>query len=64
MNVATDGPLRCALAALPCALAAQQRDAVLKQINEPHPYYFREMYLPAGDHRSGQRDVEPRRQAK
>jgi Tol biopolymer transport system component len=27
-------------------LAAQQRDAVLKQIDEPHPYYFREMYLP------------------
>ncbi len=23
-----------------------QREAVLKQIDEPHPYYFREMYLP------------------
>ena len=23
-----------------------QREPVLKQINEPHPYYFREMYLP------------------
>ena len=23
-----------------------QREAVLKQINVPHPYYFREMYLP------------------
>ena len=23
-----------------------QRDPVLKQIAEPHPYYFREMYLP------------------
>ena len=23
-----------------------QRDPVLKQIDEPHPYYFREMYLP------------------
>ena len=23
-----------------------QRDPVLKQIDVPHPYYFREMYLP------------------
>ncbi len=23
-----------------------QRDPVLKQIDLPHPYYFREMYLP------------------
>ena len=23
-----------------------QREPVLKQIDEPHPYYFREMYLP------------------
>src|SRR5882762_4847258 len=23
-----------------------QREPVLKQINHPHPYYFREMYLP------------------
>src|SRR5882757_4818453 len=23
-----------------------QREPVLKQITEPHPYYFREMYLP------------------
>ena len=23
-----------------------QREAVLKQIDVPHPYYFREMYLP------------------
>ncbi|MDQ2767198.1 MAG: CehA/McbA family metallohydrolase, partial [Gemmatimonadota bacterium] len=30
-----------AAAALPA-----QREAVLKQINVPHPYYFREMYLP------------------
>ncbi len=27
-------------------LMAQQREPVLKQINHPHPYYFREMYLP------------------
>jgi Tol biopolymer transport system component len=27
-------------------LARAQRDPVLKQINEPHAYYFREMYLP------------------
>jgi Tol biopolymer transport system component len=26
--------------------ATAQREAVLKQINEPHAYYFREMYLP------------------
>jgi len=26
--------------------AAAQREPVLKQINEPHAYYFREMYLP------------------
>jgi TolB protein len=25
---------------------AAQREAVLKQVNVPHPYYFREMYLP------------------
>ena len=30
---------------LPCALLAQ-REAVLKQIDLPHPYYYREMYLP------------------
>jgi len=29
--------------AIPCLA---QRDPVLKQIAEPHPYYFREMYLP------------------
>ncbi|HEX4487128.1 MAG TPA: CehA/McbA family metallohydrolase [Terriglobales bacterium] len=28
------------------SLFAQQREAVLKQIDHPHPYYFREMYLP------------------
>jgi Tol biopolymer transport system component len=28
------------------SLFAQQREPVLKQINHPHPYYFREMYLP------------------
>jgi TolB protein len=27
-------------------LATAQRDPVLKQIDVPHPYYFREMYLP------------------
>jgi TolB protein len=26
--------------------ALAQREPVLKQINEPHPYYYREMYLP------------------
>ena len=25
---------------------AQQREPVLKQIAAPHPYYYREMYLP------------------
>ena len=30
-----------------CSLPARaQRDPVLKQIDLPHPYYFREMYLP------------------
>jgi hypothetical protein len=28
------------------ASSLAQREAVLKQIDEPHPYYFREMYLP------------------
>lgn len=40
---------RAALAALafvPLAAAAQQREPVLKQITEPHDYYFREMFLP------------------
>ncbi len=34
------------LALVPAVTAAQQRKPVLKQINEPHDYYFREMYLP------------------
>lgn len=29
-----------------CVSCFAQRDAVLKQIDLPHPYYFREMYLP------------------
>ena len=29
-----------------CGFARAQRDPVLKQIDVPHPYYFREMYLP------------------
>ena len=55
------------LLTLPCALAAllvappadAQRQPVLKQIAVPHPYYFREMYLPQltsvleGKHRAG-----------
>src|SRR5690349_5557845 len=28
------------------SLFAQQREPVLKQITAPHPYYYREMYLP------------------
>src|SRR5215475_8532190 len=28
------------------ALCSAQRAPVLKQIDVPHPYYFREMYLP------------------
>ncbi len=30
----------------PTFTLSAQREAVLKQINVPHPYYFREMYLP------------------
>jgi len=40
---------RTLLAALSFCTAVSlpaQREAVLKQINVPHPYYFREMYLP------------------
>jgi Tol biopolymer transport system component len=29
-----------------CVLCFAQREGVLKQIDLPHPYYFREMYLP------------------
>jgi Tol biopolymer transport system component len=29
-----------------CPLFSQQRELVLKQIDLPHPYYYREMYLP------------------
>src|ERR1700685_1650995 len=29
-----------------CAAAQAQRQPVLKQIDLPHPYYYREMYLP------------------
>ena len=32
------------LTAVPLSIA--QREPVLQQINVPHPYYFREMYLP------------------
>jgi Tol biopolymer transport system component len=46
MNVTTRTLAACALAIIPCALTAQQREGVLKQINEPHPYYYHEMYLP------------------
>jgi len=38
-------PLCLLLATLPPCLHAQ-RDPVLKQISVPHPYYYREMYLP------------------
>ncbi len=38
------GPLLVAIAALGAAPA--QRQPVLPQIDHPHPYYFREMYLP------------------
>jgi hypothetical protein len=31
---------------LSCVACFAQREAVLKQIDLPHPYYFREMYLP------------------
>ena len=34
------------LAALVAQAAQAQRQAVLKQIDVPHNYYFREMYLP------------------
>ena len=34
------------LLALGSALSYAQREPVLKQIDVPHPYYFREMYLP------------------
>ena len=47
---ATAAPLLTLAGALAClsgAPAAQaQRQPVLKQIDVPHPYYFREMYLP------------------
>ncbi|MGA7567807.1 MAG: hypothetical protein WBW53_17265, partial [Terriglobales bacterium] len=29
-----------------CVSCFAQRDPVLKQIDLPHPYYYREMYLP------------------
>ena len=31
---------------LSCVSGFAQREPVLKQIDLPHPYYFREMYLP------------------
>jgi TolB protein len=34
------------LIVLTCASSFAQREPVLKQIDLPHPYYFREMYLP------------------
>ncbi len=35
-----------AICCLASAIAFAQREPVLKQIDVPHPYYFREMYLP------------------
>src|SRR5512135_2121990 len=38
---------RATLALFAASAAARgEREPVLKQINEPHPYYYREMYLP------------------
>src|SRR5438105_15626872 len=36
----------CALLAWCSVFSEAQRDPALKQIDVPHPYYFREMYLP------------------
>lgn len=36
----------CIFILLLCANCLAQREPVLKQIDLPHPYYFREMYLP------------------
>ena len=38
--------LLCVVASLRPSAGAAQRDPVLKQISVPHPYYYREMYLP------------------
>ena len=38
--------LVCAALLAAAPLAAAERLPVLKQIDEPHPYYYREMYLP------------------
>ncbi|HEV7703273.1 MAG TPA: hypothetical protein VGO46_03230, partial [Gemmatimonadaceae bacterium] len=38
--------LLAAVTLFSAATLPAQREAVLKQINVPHPYYFREMYLP------------------
>jgi TolB protein len=50
MNLASTGILRSILAlacgALAAGAALAERLPVLKQIDEPHPYYYREMYLP------------------
>jgi TolB protein len=49
MNLARNGLLRSilAVAGLALAVAARaERLPVLEQIDEPHPYYYREMYLP------------------
>ena len=34
------------LSLVTCVYCFAQREPVLKQIDLPHPYYFREMYLP------------------
>jgi len=53
VRVSAPSHLRAALGILLCACASfapsrlrAQRDPVLKQILAPHPYYYREMYLP------------------
>ena len=39
-------PISLLIALVTCASLFAQREPVLKQIDLPHPYYYREMYLP------------------
>ena len=45
-NANPDSGCCCAFLPLLRCRSSAQRDPVLKQIDLPHPYYYREMYLP------------------
>ena len=52
--------LFCARAPSPCAAPGGAAGPVLRQVKVPHPYYFREMFIPQVDQRPGLRNLVAR----